>query len=55
MSGKVIKILKTGYMVHRLDRETSGILVFAKSEQVKMSCRITGIRLKAYLVSFMVI
>ncbi|NLD35272.1 MAG: RNA pseudouridine synthase [Desulfatiglans sp.] len=25
------------YVVHRLDRETSGILVFAKSEQVKMS------------------
>jgi len=34
------------YIVHRLDRDTSGVLIFAKSEQANGTCRITGQRRK---------
>ena len=33
------------FVVHRLDKNTSGLVLFAKSERVKILCRITGIRL----------
>ena len=32
------------FIVHRLDRETSGVLVFAKSEEAKPVCRSSGRR-----------
>ncbi|WRK55946.1 hypothetical protein SD457_15360 [Coprobacillaceae bacterium CR2/5/TPMF4] len=32
-------------MVHRLDRETSGVLMFAKNETIKINCKTIGINL----------
>lgn len=31
------------FIVHRLDKDTSGVLVFAKSEQIKKNCKQIGI------------